>query len=47
MIDHEVIQDINSLKAQIKATNTLDFATINIKHHYNYKHIAMFFAIGD
>ena len=47
MIDYATTQDIDSLKAWIKASNALDYAAMNIKHHYDCKHTAMFFAVGD
>ena len=42
MIDYATTQDINSLKAWIKASNALDYVAMNIKHHYDCKHTAMF-----
>ena len=33
--------------ARIKVANALDFAAINMKHYYDQKHTAMFFAVGD
>jgi hypothetical protein len=46
-LDYIVDLNIDFLVAQVDATNALDYATINMKFHYNCRYIAMFLAPGD
>src|SRR5438045_589338 len=46
-MDYEATREIDYPKARIEASDALDFAAMNVKHHYDRKHTAMFFAVGD
>jgi hypothetical protein len=39
--------NIDFLAVRVNTTNALNYTAMNMKFYYNYRHIAMFFALSD
>ena len=46
-VDLVTAQEVDFPKTRVEALDALDFAAMNMKHHYDRKHTAMLLAVGD